>query len=168
MRADIRKLLLLLVVLQVVACSQEFKRSVGIVHNSPDEYAVLKNPPLSIPPNFDLIPPQDDTKLSSSSGSVTTAEGPVVVQETMPVVPGSVNALVGPGTSGKASVSQSDKDFINRFSGHEKREDIRELIELKDSGEKDKASESNDSQANDDKSNSEKKVTFFDKVKGWF
>ena len=36
----------------------EFKSAIGITHNSPDEFAVESRAPLSVPPEFNLRPPE--------------------------------------------------------------------------------------------------------------
>ena len=48
------------------ACT-DFKRAVGMERTSPDEFAVEQRAPLTIPPNYDLRPPQP--------GSVRPQEG---------------------------------------------------------------------------------------------
>jgi hypothetical protein len=172
MRRNIRKILLTIGVLHLISCSPEFKRSMGIIHNSPDEYAVLKNPPLSIPPNFDLVPPQDGSQITSSAGSAVITAGSPVVAQTKHVNSGDSEMLLGSQASSKVSVSESDKDFIEKFSGHEKREDIRDLIEIKEPDDLNKKSadqsSQGDSASNDDKKNGDSKVTIIDKLKDWF
>ena len=38
------------------------KKEMGFGKKSPDEYQVIANKPLSIPPNYDLIPPSEEAQ----------------------------------------------------------------------------------------------------------
>src|ERR1700743_853263 len=48
---------LLLVLLALAACS-DIKEDLGMGRSPPDEFAVVDRPPLSMPPDFGLRPPQ--------------------------------------------------------------------------------------------------------------
>lgn len=39
-------------------CSNSVKQSLGLVRSSPDEFKVVSQPDLILPPNFELMPPQ--------------------------------------------------------------------------------------------------------------
>lgn len=69
-------------------CSNDLKSSLGLKKPSPDEFTVISNPPLSIPPNFTLSKPNAD------------AENPINLQdiETSPT-----------------SLSKDEQDFLNRL-----------------------------------------------------
>ena len=49
-------ILLLLSSLLVVSCSK-VRESAGVNRKNIDEFAVIENPPLIIPPDFNLLPP---------------------------------------------------------------------------------------------------------------
>lgn len=51
------RFLFLLLALLVTACNGNVKRTLGIDHSTPDEFKVISNPPLSVPPEFTLRPP---------------------------------------------------------------------------------------------------------------
>jgi hypothetical protein len=59
MRSSVRQVLLLSAVLAVSlsACDQ-IRETVGVEKKAPDEFAVVRNAPLSVPPTYDLRPPR--------------------------------------------------------------------------------------------------------------
>lgn len=50
-------LAMLLASLALAGCGDKVSRSLGLGKNVPDEYQVVENPPLSLPPDFHLRPP---------------------------------------------------------------------------------------------------------------
>ena len=48
------------------SCSNDMKSSLGLRKSAPDEFTVISNPSLSVPPDFTLANPGDDTKLALS------------------------------------------------------------------------------------------------------
>ncbi len=54
-----KKTILLIIIsnLLLISCNS-FRDSAGVNRKVIDEYAVIENPPLVIPPNFDLLPPE--------------------------------------------------------------------------------------------------------------
>jgi hypothetical protein len=66
----------------VVAGCDSFKKAVGIEHTSPDEFAVESRAPLTIPPDFNLRPPQpgatrpQETSYSDKAQTVIDNAGP--------------------------------------------------------------------------------------------
>jgi len=59
MHASVRRIVLMsaAVALSLTACEQ-IRDSAGISKKAPDEFRVVRNAPLSVPPNYDLRPPQ--------------------------------------------------------------------------------------------------------------
>ncbi len=58
-----RGLLATLLVLAVSACSgSDAKRILGMERKSPDEFKVVSLPPLSLPPEYHLVPPRSDER----------------------------------------------------------------------------------------------------------
>ena len=43
-------------------CGDKVKKEMGFGKKSPDEYQVIANKPLSLPPNYDLIPPSEEAQ----------------------------------------------------------------------------------------------------------
>ncbi len=43
-------------------CGDKVKKEMGFGKKSPDEYQVITNKPLSLPPNYDLIPPSEEAQ----------------------------------------------------------------------------------------------------------
>ena len=54
------------------SCSDGMKKELGFGKKSPDEFQVLSNKPLSMPPNYDLVPPSDDDLANTISESDVT------------------------------------------------------------------------------------------------
>ena len=48
---------ILIGLLSLLAACSSFKEKVGLVKEMPDEYVVLTNPPLSVPPSFNVYSP---------------------------------------------------------------------------------------------------------------
>jgi|GEM_PF-1807256 len=120
---------ILLILLSLVSislfssCSKDFKRSLGISHASPNEYEVLKNPPLSIPPNFELTPPTEEVITTQSGASIATASGELKAETPLFQEKRAVEQ------SGYGRLSEGDKDFMERSGHNEKRDDIRKVME---------------------------------------
>ena len=172
-----RKVLLssLLMACVVSGCSKDFKRSLGISHNSPDEYSVLKNPPLSVPPSFELTPPTEEVVTTQNAVPLVTEEGAVVKETTEvaeattkdPVVRPVARPVAGPmvkkdpfqqKTQHKSTLTDSDKNFMKRSMTHDKRDDIRIVME--------KDTHSTESEGSGKKQKG--KEGLLDKIKSWF
>ena len=71
-----KKMLVLALVLPAVlmGCSN-VKRNLGLERNQPDEFAVSNRAPLTIPPNFDLMPPRPGEAGPQEPDSSATAQG---------------------------------------------------------------------------------------------
>lgn len=53
-----RFLAIFIAIIIVSACS-DFKQRAGLIKEAPDEFTVITQPALIIPPNFELVPPKD-------------------------------------------------------------------------------------------------------------
>lgn len=106
--------LILFCLIAVSACSSSVKRTLGLSKTSPDEYAVLRQPPLSMPPSDYLLPPADQGKQVSNQVQDETAE----------------EILLGKGAkkASTQSLSSSDRSFIGMTNDIAKRSDIKEEI----------------------------------------
>ncbi len=62
-----KNILIIFSVLLCGACSSEFKKTIGLNKSSPNEYAVLRQPMLSMPPSDYLIDPEQYVKPLASS-----------------------------------------------------------------------------------------------------
>lgn len=50
--------------LALSACSSsDMKSSLGLRKSAPDEFAVISNPPLSVPPSFEMVKPSDEPRM---------------------------------------------------------------------------------------------------------
>lgn len=52
------KITYLILLILITSCSN-FKEKAGLVKYQPDEYQVTTNPPLTVPPNFDIMSPEE-------------------------------------------------------------------------------------------------------------
>lgn len=87
---------LLIGCLLLQGCSQDLKNSMGMSRSAPDEYEVLKRPPLSVPPDFNLQPPKDGEAEASKDSSVKK------------------DKKSSSSNDSNASLSESDKKFMKR------------------------------------------------------
>lgn len=108
-------LFLAIPMLFLASCDNETKRSLGIVRNTPDEYAVIKHPPLSVPPSFELNPPEENAK-------------PREVDTTIQFAPKDDKEKVSNPKKESNEMSDADKKFSSKFNKYKKRSDIRGVI----------------------------------------
>ena len=95
----------------LAGCGQGVKKSLGLERNQPDEFAVVERAPLTLPPNFDLVPPQPGAPRPQETAPVNTARGLILRSEPSApkATPGrsaSENALLN-----KAGASQADTNI---------------------------------------------------------
>ena len=78
-----KKILLLALVLPVAigACSN-VKKTLGMERNQPDEFTVVERAPLTVPPNFDLLPPRPGAPAMQDTNNKATAEGLILGTQT--------------------------------------------------------------------------------------
>ncbi len=65
----------------VGGCSQGVKKTLGLERNMPDEFAVVERAPLTLPPNYDLLPPEPGAARPQEAAPVKTARGLVLRSE---------------------------------------------------------------------------------------
>jgi uncharacterized lipoprotein len=53
------KILLILTIFSLAGCSKNFKKTVGLTENLPDEYQAVKNQPLEVPPHYQIKKPMN-------------------------------------------------------------------------------------------------------------
>jgi hypothetical protein len=75
----------LVAVLALAGCS-DFKQAIGLEPTMPDEFAVESNPPLVIPPDFDLRPPTPGAPRPQEVSVAKQAEQ--VIEQAGPGAPG--------------------------------------------------------------------------------
>ena len=54
-----KKIVCILALLGLLGACSGFKENVGLVKNQPDEYQVVTNPDLSVPPDFNIYSPEE-------------------------------------------------------------------------------------------------------------
>jgi hypothetical protein len=72
-------------ILALVGCT-DFKQAVGLEPTMPDEFAVESNPPLTIPPDFDLRPPEPGAPRPQEESTAKQAEQ--IIDQAGPGTPG--------------------------------------------------------------------------------
>lgn len=92
-----KSLLLLVPVLALGACSG-MKETLGLERTSPDEFAVVERAPLTLPPNYDLVPPQPGTARPQETSPTAAAQGLVL---------GSQSSAPKAGAASKSSSAES-------------------------------------------------------------
>lgn len=80
--------MVLLTALSLSACSS-VKRELGVDRNSPDEFMVVKQAPLSLPPDYTLRPPQDGAEAKASHPAGGTAREALLGRPAAPAIAGS-------------------------------------------------------------------------------
>lgn len=130
----------------ISSCDNEMKKSLGIVRNTPNEYAVMKHPPLSVPPSFELTPPSEkpqprkvDTEVKFTKKK-TSEKKPADKKEK------------------PQGMTNADKKFSSKFAKYKKRSDIRDVIS-KEQVEEEKLQK---------EIQSKKKKSALEVIKGWF
>lgn len=104
-----KKTLVLLVMIPALlgGCSN-VKKTLGMERNQPDEFAVVERAPLTMPPNFNLLPPRPGTEAAKAADSAVTAENLVLGtgNPSAPVASTAENAVL----SGAGAVTQKPVD----------------------------------------------------------
>ncbi len=136
----------------IASCDNETKRSLGIVRKTPDEYAVLKHPPLSVPPSFELNPPGDKPKARKADLEVKFTKKKDTTEKKSADKESSAKK---PATK---SASDADKKFSSKFKKYKKRSDIRDVLSEESAQEE---REQKEVQKN-------KKKSALEVIKGWF
>jgi Protein of unknown function (DUF3035) len=72
-------------ILALTACSG-FKQAIGLEPTMPNEFAVESNPPLTIPPDFDLRPPEPGARRPQEESTAKQAQQ--VIDQAGPGAPG--------------------------------------------------------------------------------
>ncbi len=72
---NLPKLLILSICAIVVSsCSSAAKKTIGIVHSGPNEYSVIKNKSLEMPPHFEINEIEKERANSNSSHDETRSD----------------------------------------------------------------------------------------------
>ncbi|MBN8827673.1 MAG: DUF3035 domain-containing protein [Sphingobacteriia bacterium] len=100
-----RVLIVISAICLITSCSTSLRRDLGLVREVPDEFKVISQPDLTIPPEFDLIPPQ--YPVDAYNFNINKPE----------VSEFAVN-----------SFSESEKSFLNKLNLPIKNPDIRDVM----------------------------------------
>jgi hypothetical protein len=99
----------------LTACS-ELRQDLGLGRNAPDEFAVVDQPPLSMPPDFDLRPPQP---------GAPRPQGVDMKQRASQILFGSI----GEKTIDTSELSSVEKSLLEKSGGDKANQDIRQVVE---------------------------------------
>lgn len=136
----------------IASCDNATKRSLGIVRKTPDEYAVLKHPPLSVPPSFELNPPGESPKARKADLEVKFTKKKDTAEKE------SANEKVSTKKPATKPASDADKKFSSKFKKYKKRSDIREVI----------TEENAQEEKHQQEVQKNKKESAWEVIKGWF
>lgn len=109
-----RKMILIASLIFITSCSG-LKNTLGINKVSPNEYAVLRQPPLSMPPSDYMLPPAEQSQITPNGLRAETGEE---------ILYGKTSEL----NSGSSSLSQSDRKFLANTDHVKKNKDIKEVL----------------------------------------
>ena len=111
-----RLILLMMLPLAFAACSN-VKKNLGMERSQPDEFAVVERAPLTMPPNFNLMPPQpgaagpQETKTSATAQSlILGTETGAASTVTKPVNNSSVDNLLSDASNAATKPSNEKTD----------------------------------------------------------
>lgn len=71
-----KKLLIIGILATVTSCGGDMKDTLGMRKSAPDEFVVISNPPLSVPPQFELPSPNSDEVVKPSQFQIETKSQP--------------------------------------------------------------------------------------------
>jgi hypothetical protein len=100
--------------LMLGACSH-VKETLGMERTAPDEFAVIERAPLTVPPNFDLLPPADGS-VPVPNTTTETAKGLVLGSQSSAPKPGAGSAAEQALLS-KANAAQGDPAIRQQLAG---------------------------------------------------
>lgn len=63
-------LFMALAALLLAGCADKVKKTLGMERTAPDEFSVVERAPLTLPPDFNLMPPQDGADIPVSGDAV--------------------------------------------------------------------------------------------------
>lgn len=118
--SSVRVLTIFTACLLLCACGQGVKKTLGMERNMPDEFGVVERAPLTLPPNYDLMPPEPGAARPQEAAPVNTARGLILRSE-----PNAPRAIAG--------VSSSENALLNKAGSQNADDNIRrELMGDKD------------------------------------
>ncbi len=97
----------------VCGCTRSARQVLGVSKSTPNEFSVVSNPPLSVPPNFSLVTPDSNAK--SEAARMDTSARDILLEKK--------SSGTKDGTSkgekaflAKAGTEQADPDIRNKLS----------------------------------------------------
>jgi hypothetical protein len=106
--------------LALSACSSGAKRALGLKKHTPDEFMVISRPPLAVPPDFGL-PPPDEAAVRSQSQVRDEAKKVLFSDETGTKASSS-------SASDKGRLSKGEKGLLGAAGTEQKNENIRSIL----------------------------------------
>lgn len=110
-----KTLLALSLIIALSACSS-VKKELGVGRNSPDEFAVIKRAPLTLPPDYELRPPANPDEARMTEESAEKARTTLLGKTSEPAVKGNAeNSLLA--KMGSDSANPDIRKLINEDNG---------------------------------------------------
>jgi len=112
---------ILATVLLVSACST-VKQELGVARNSPDEFTVVKRAPLTLPPEYNLVPPLDANDPAAIAHQENSMRSSTAQAQ---------EAVFGNKSETKAEVKKAaaDNSFLTKLKADSANPNVRKLIE---------------------------------------
>lgn len=119
---------LLLASVALSACGAKTKERLGLGRNSPDEFSVVERAPLTVPPNFNLVPPkpgaprpQENTPQQNAQNLVlrSVSSAPSAADAAKPVASSGQNALLQ-----QAGAPQADANIRAKLAAETGKGDV--------------------------------------------
>ena len=123
-----KQIFALVALLGCAACSSgNVKETLGLNRHSPDEFRVLSRPPLSVPKEFYLYPPDEATKQAAVHPSRDAKT--ILFENAVPAVPegNAAETLLQPFNDQPYEAS-NDSGFLNKIGAAEASGSIREIL----------------------------------------
>ena len=109
-----KKIILVASLVCITACSN-FKSTMGLNKVSPNEYSVLRQAPLSMPPSDYMLPPAEQSQ--ETQGNLRSETGEEILY-----------GKTSKDTSTDSSLSKSDRKFLANTDHVKKNQDIKEIL----------------------------------------
>jgi len=128
-----KHLILLPLLLMLAACSgNDVRSSLGLEYEEPDEFVVLSRPPLSVPPEFNLRPPQPGAEPKEANPESKARKALLGSEPAQPTTFGemkepAVDTAVTPVLSSEAT-SNGEALLLDRSGANKADPDIREKL----------------------------------------
>lgn len=106
--------------LLITSSCTSVKQELGVARNSPDEFTVIKRAPLTIPPEYNLVPPLDANDPKAIAHQENSMKSPTDKAK---------EAMFGTSSTKNLKADKSDGNFLAKLKADNTNPDIRRVIE---------------------------------------